>query len=137
MHIDREVLRANGNKTADLDKNLKGQVKVVVQRLKLKRKCTWTQTVKKLPEKLLKDFGAAEQVKEEPELQLKKEAAKNEGLGRVGRKRAPCTSLPQHDFVQPLFKKVKQEASPRELVVRTGMLSARLRERFGHLCTDM
>ena len=135
-HLDYEVLRANGNKTSELNEHLEKKKKVVVQRLKLKRKCNWTNTVKRFPKKLLEDFDEAEEVEAQPEKKAREEAGSRKGVGGLGRKRAPCPCLPQHDFVQPLFKKVKHEASQREPVLRASMLSARLRERFGHLCTD-
>ena len=137
-HLDKEILRANGNKVTNLQKNLEGEEKVAVHRLKLKKKCSWTQTVKRLPEVLRRDFVVPQRQVQQPSQSRKEGAAAAKGLGGLGsgRKRVVDTSLPKHDFVQPLFKKAKQQASQRELVVTIGMLSAKLREKFSHLCTE-
>ncbi len=137
MHVDKEILRANGNLLKDLESQVKGEKQVKFGALTLKRKARWTKGVKKLPKELLEEFL------EEP---VKPEAEQHEEAPRVrkpGNKRLSASvEAPVHDFVQPPVakgnkRKANTEAPPKEVfALRASMLSIRLRERFGYLCTD-
>ncbi len=138
-HVDKEILRANGNLVKELESQTKGEKKVKAAKLTLKRKVRWTKSVTRFPEALLQDF-----LKEVP----KPEAEEEEVRGGAAKEKEPKRkSLARvaalvHDFVPPPVakgnkRKASTSAPPKEeFVLRASMLSTRLRERFGYLCTE-
>ncbi len=135
-HVDSEILRANGNKAKDLRSQPKGEEKITIAKLSLKRKVGWSNAVKKFPNDLSEEFQLEAG---KPEAELCETKTKLKGRRRKGPSRVVA---PVHDFVQPLVakgdkRKASTPAPPKEeFTLRANMLSARLRERFGYLCTE-
>ncbi len=138
IHVDKEILRANGNLLKDLESQVRGEKEVKCAELTLKRKTRWTKGVKKFPVELLEHFLAEAT---QPEMEHDEEVPEKEK--RLNTKKLLArVEAPVHDFVQPPVdrgtkRKACAEAPHKEVfVLRASMLSTRLRERFGYLCTD-
>ena len=116
IHVDTEILRANGNLMKDLEGQTKGEKEVKVAKLTLKRKVRWSKGVKKFPEELLKDFQT-EAPKPEAELRegrTQKKEPKKKSLARV--------VAPAHDFVlPPVAKGSKRKASTQTPSLRVAL----------------
>ncbi len=139
-HVDKEILKANGNLAKDMESQTRGEKMVKAAKLSLKRKVRWTKNVRRFPDALLKDF-LEKAPRPEAEEELREGAAK-EQEPKKKKKSLARIAAPVHDFVPPpVTKGNKRKASTstapkEELVLRASMLSARLRERFGYLCTE-
>ncbi len=134
--VDLEVLYLNGNKKADLGGAPREGDKVRLAKLDLRNKVTWSKKVRALPKQLLDELPQAEVLvsdAEEP-----KAAATRSGKRKSGDLGLELsTPPPSHDFVQPAVVCTNKKAcTTKQPVLRIGMLSAKLKERFGHLCTE-
>ena len=56
IHVDKEILRANGNLLKDLESQVRGEKEVKLAELTLKRKASWSKGVKRFPNELIKIF---------------------------------------------------------------------------------
>ncbi len=116
-------------------KEIKEGAKINFGKLSLKGKTTWTERVKPLSQRILEEFPGVEKLEVEYEGNCKHKSGGNKRkVGEVGvlELKPPC-----HDFVQPaVVQHAKKACTFRQPILRIGMLSARLKERFGHLCTE-
>ncbi len=137
-HLDKEMLRANRSRIKDLKEQVEGHKEVEVKDLVLKHKALWSKAVRSLPDELRKEF-------KEVSLRNKKSKAAVKTCRRlrrgVARSRVAKPRLPEHDcakLVCSTGKRLCQPALQRgqlALKLSPGMLSAKLRAKFGHLCT--
>ena len=135
QQIDLEILRLNGNKQQVLGTKVAEGTEIQLAKLNLTKKNCWSARVKLLAKDLLGGFPEEKKLEVE---EVSNANGKNKGdkrkvasLGGVG------LGAPLHDFVQPLLAKHARKAKTPEMpILRIGMLRGRLRERFGHLCTD-
>ncbi len=141
-HLDRELLKANGSKRTEVEEQLKGEKDVTVGKLCLKKKVAWSKGARKLKPELAEAFREeslrAEVAFEEDENTFSKRAR---GVG--ARTYLKKKRLPDTDFVgartRGQTKKRCMEAPQTgelSLIIRPGMLSTALRNRFGYLCTE-
>ncbi len=134
------MLKLN-NKAKDLDNLVKeGEGQVKEAKLVFKHKVLWCRGLAKFAEAVLKELPKSPTTEKKPEEKQSKVGAKR-SHAEVSAPRSK-TAWPKHDFVQaPVVKSDRKHkktplATPKgEFVLRTSMLSARLRERFGYLCT--
>ena len=134
--ITQELLFLNGNKIKDHGREIKDGATIRFSKLSLKGKTAWTQRVKTLAKAQLEEFPGAGSFKLEG---CKVESPEQEGRGKKRKvaENGRCSARPPvGDFVQPLLvKHAKKHSTSQMPVLRIGMLSAGLREKFGHLCT--
>ncbi len=133
-HLDKELLRLEGSNAKDLEAEASGEKEVAMERLKLNHKASWSRTVKKLPEKELKEWP--EEELPEAEVEVKKGVKRKADCDKA---KSAKPKLPEDDGLKVVLavagrKRLCKENPP--LKIRVGMLSARLKERFGYLCTE-
>ncbi len=135
-HLDKELLRAKGSKLKDLELQSRGRKPVKVEALSLKHKVNWSKGVKKFPEKSLKSWPE----KELPEVYKDwRRGVKRKPEPQNLKPRSVKAPLPEGDevkVVRAVAGQKRQCSVQPAFKLRAGMLSARLRERFGHLCTE-
>ena len=135
--IDRDIVILNGTPIKKIGKQLKEGVDVKEGKLLLQNKSAWISRITRLENKLAEAFPlkAPPEQTRGSEVPSKRGGA-DKGSGQVSRSRLKARTLapPVHDFVQPLVRHSQKRPFIEETVLRTGMLSKRLRERFGHLC---
>ncbi len=131
-HLDKELLRANGCKKKDLEEVSKGKKTSRAQALYLKHKVNWSDTVVKLPEKVLKEWPEENLQNVEYKRPLKKQEV-TQATRRVS------ASLPRTEVVGVVLKVAGKKRACTEgegPKLTPGMLRGKLLQRFGHLCTE-
>ena len=143
-HLDKEVLRAKGGKLRDLEQQASGEHEVESKELTTKNKTLWSKTVKRLPVGLAQKL-LEEKLQQTEECQSRKaREAKKAVSCRLHFRRPPARNLrlPEHDNTQIVYVKGKRNCTPAPRTgeplpkLRRGMLSAKLRDRFSHLCIE-
>ena len=139
--VDKELLRAKGSKLKELVGQLEGEKSVPEAKLSLKHKVAWASRVQKLSKEEAKNF---EEVALRPEVTFAEDvearglgsgSAKSRGAQSLGVKRL---LLPEGDEIIPKRRCTKAAQKGKlDLNIRSSMLSAGLRSRFKHLCTDL
>ena len=92
--------------------------------------------MKKLPEKVLKEWPEAElqEVNKDWGKATKQKSWPEEGKARSAKHKPPETDEAKVVLTVAGKRRLCREFPP--LKIRAGMLSARLRERYGYLCTE-
>ncbi len=134
--VHQEDLFLNGNRIKNHGRMIKDGASVRFGKISLKGKVAWTSRVKPFTKEQLEEFEGVGSFKLEGEDNGSR-ACEERGTKRkaweVGRR---VGEPPRHDFVQPLLaRKTKKPSTQQQPVLRIGMLSVKLKERFGHLCT--
>ncbi len=139
--VDKELLRAKGSKLKELVGQLEGEKSVPEAKLSLKHKVAWASRVQKSSKEEAKNF---EEVALRPEVTFAEDvearglgsgSAKSRGAQSLGVKRL---LLPEGDEIIPKRRCTKAAQKGKlDLNIRSSMLSAGLRSRFKHLCTDL
>ncbi len=130
------MLRLKGSKSRDLEEESRGRKEVVQEKLSLKYKTFWSRSVKRLPDKVLKEWPEAE-LQEINKDWVK--GTKQKSWTEEGEARSAKHKLPETDEVKVVLTVAGKRRLCREfppLKIRAGMLSARLKVKFGYLCTE-
>ncbi len=111
--------------------------------LKLKHKVGWSKGIRRMPEDY-KNFGPAELLQTNKDFKAKAKGGRSEEKATRAASRKVEPAPPQSDRVglvlaargtkRKLCTTTQQELPA--LRLRASMLSAKLRDRFGHLCTE-
>ena len=143
--IDCEILIANGNRREEVGAKPSAGMQGKDKKLLLKSKGGWIEALKVFKPEVTKKFHLADVtlfsnlqwLRTRKCLDTKAEVSPKVPK-RPGLSHRPCV----HDFVQPIVasrgvKRACTDAPQRgRPILRIGMLNARLKERFAHLCTD-
>ena len=139
--VDEEVLKAKGSKLKDLPGQLAGTKSVPEAKLSLKSKVAWASRVKELGPEEAEHFT---KVALRPEVTFAEEVeARRLGSGSARSRSATSLGakrllLPTGDENIPKRRCTKATKKRKlDLNIRSSMLSAGLKSRFKHLCTDL
>ncbi len=142
-HVDKEVLRAKGSKIKDLQEELEGKRSTVACELKLKHKVSWSKGIRRMPEDF-ENFKPAELLQTNKDFKATTKRSRSKGQTPRAASKKVVPAPPQSDRVglvlaargtkRKLCTTTQQELPA--LKLKAGMLSAKLRDRFGHLCTE-
>ena len=130
------MLRLKGSKSRDLEEESRGNKEVAQEKLPLKYKTFWSRSVKRLPEKVLEEWPEAElqEVNKDWGKATKQKSWPEEGIARSAKHKPPETDEAKVVLTVAGKRRLCREFPPQK--IRAGMLSARLRERYGYLCTE-
>ncbi len=143
--LDYEILIVNGNKKKNLEHGLSERLQVKEGKLLLRNKSAWARRLRAFESEVLEKFTVEKSPAQTDLSWLAASVLPDEEVEPAGGVTKKCRVSPvpcPHDFVQPVVvprgrKRACTEAPLKgQPVLRMSMLSAKLKERFAHLCAD-